>query len=176
MNIVIEILNQIIMDQTYAYVHELLNRQMALRAKIEESPIAGDIQFEYGKDYYQEEARSMGLRMIRDGLEREGEKLILDFTTEHYPGYEENEKKWISKMMRYLNAITPTLIDNLIAEGYIALQSNVELPNENAIFYPIYDLNIDTKRLLFMDSNILIDLRQADAFENLTGWVYYLSK
>ncbi|MEN5435534.1 hypothetical protein ABE545_18000 [Sphingobacterium faecium] len=163
------------MDETYAYVHELLNRQMALQAKIEDSPIAGDIQFEYGHDYYQEETRCMGLRMIRDGLDKEGEKLILDFTTEHYPGNEENEKKWIGKMMRYLNAITPTLIDNLLAEGYTALQSNVELPNENAIFYPIYDLNTDTKRLLFMDSNILIDLKQADAYENLQGWVYYTS-
>jgi len=164
------------MDQTYAYVHELLNRQMALRAKIEASPIAGDIQFEYGNDYYQEETRCMGLRMIRDGLDREGEKLMLDFITEHYPEHQENEKKWIGKMMRYLNAITPTLIDNLLAEQYTALQSNVELPNENAIFYPIYDLDTDTKRLLFMDSNILIDLKQADAFENLQGWVYYTSK
>ncbi len=31
------------MEHTFDYVHELLNRQMALRAKIEESPIAGDI-------------------------------------------------------------------------------------------------------------------------------------
>lgn len=164
------------MDETYAYVHELLNRQMALRAKIEDSPIAGDIQFEYGHDYYQEETRCMGLRMIRDRLDKEGEKLILDFTTEHYADNEENEKKWIGKMMRYLNAITPTLIDNLLAEGYTALQSNVELPNENAIFYPIYDLNTDTKRLLFMDSHILIDLKQADEFENFQGYVYYTSK
>lgn len=164
------------MDQTYAYIHELLNRQMALRAKIEASSIAGDIQFDYGNDYYQEETRSMGLRMIRDRLEKEGEKLILDFVTEHYPGGEELEKNYIGKMMRDLEAITPILIDNLLADGYRALQSNVELPNENALFYPIEDLNHDTKRLLFMDSTILIDLKQADAFENLAGWVYYPAK
>jgi hypothetical protein len=164
------------MDQTYAYVHELLNRQMALRAKIEASPLAGDIQFESGKDYYQEETRSMGLRMIRDGLEKEGEKLILDFVAEHYPGSEEREKTWIGKMMHELEAITPTLIENLLADGYRALQSNVELPNENALFCPIEDLNRDTKRLLFMDSTILVDLQQADAFENLVGWVYYPAK
>lgn len=164
------------MDQTYAYVHELLNRQMALRAKIEASPLAGDIQFEYGKDYYQEETRSMGLRMIRDGLEKEGEKLILDFVTEHYPGNEECEKTWIGKMMHELEAITPTLIENLLADGYRALQSNVELPNENALFLPVENLNRDTNRLLFMDSTILVDLQQADAFENLKGWVYYPAK
>ncbi|MCY1460974.1 hypothetical protein D9M71_785830 [compost metagenome] len=76
-------------------------------------------------------------------------------------------------MMHELEAITPILMDNLLADGYRALQSNVELPNENALFYPIEDLNRDTNRLLFMDSTILIDLKQADAFENLVGWVYY---
>lgn len=118
----------------------------------------------------------MGLRMIRDGLEKEGEKLILDFVAEHYPGSEEREKTWIGKMMHELEAITPTLIENLLADGYRALQSNVELPNENALFCPIEDLNRDTKRLLFMDSTILVDLQQADAFENLVGWVYYPAK
>ena len=111
--------------------------------------------------------------MIRDGLEKEGEKLILDFVAEHYPGCEEREKSWIGTMMRDLEAITPILIDNLLADGYRALQSNVELPNENALFYPIEDLKRDTNRLLYMDSTILIDLKQADAFENLVGWVYY---
>lgn len=31
------------MDQNYDYVHELRNRQMALRAKIEASAIVGEI-------------------------------------------------------------------------------------------------------------------------------------
>jgi len=58
---------------------------MALRAKIEESPIAGEIKMSYGRDFYQEEVRSTGLAMIRDGWDMEGEQLILDFVHEHYP-------------------------------------------------------------------------------------------
>lgn len=85
------------MEQTFDYIHELLNRQMALRAKIEASPIAGELELSYNNDYYQEEARSMGLAMIRDGFGDEGEQLILDFTNEHYPDRVEDERIWIKK-------------------------------------------------------------------------------
>lgn len=119
------------------YLHILRNRIMALRAKLENCPNAGDITFSYGQDYYQEEVRSIGLRMIRDGLYQEGEKLMLDYTREHYPDQEENEVLWISKMMRYLHSITDDLIDNLKAEGYTVLQSNTDLPYENALFFPV---------------------------------------
>ncbi|WP_270088969.1 hypothetical protein [Sphingobacterium sp. SYP-B4668] len=163
------------MDLTYDYIHELRNRQMALRAKIEASPIAGEIQFVYGEDYYQEEARSMGLRMIRDGLDLEGEQMILEFTREHYPTYVEEELKWISKMMRYLNAVTDTLIDNLLAEQYIALQGNIDLPNDNAIYYPIRELNEESILLFNLDILTLIDLTNPKETENLQGWVYYRS-
>lgn len=160
------------MDKSYAYIYELHNRQIALGAKIEASAFAGKINLEYGIDYFQEETRSMGLRMIRDGLIANGEKLILDYTIAHYPTQVANEKKWINKMMLHLARSTPEVIENLIIDGALALQSNVELPYENAIFYPIYDINIDTKRILFMDSNILIDLKLPQAFENLEGWIY----
>ncbi|WP_447768780.1 hypothetical protein [Sphingobacterium faecium] len=164
------------MDQNYDYIHELRNRQMALHAKIEASSIAGEIKFDYGKDYYQEEARCTGLRMIREGMNLEGENLILEYTKEYYPKYVEDEKKWIGKMMHDLNSITPTLIDNLIAEGYIALQSNVELPNDHALFYPIRELNVNSTRILFMDSDLLVNLIQSDSIDNLSGWVYYRSE
>lgn len=110
---------------------------MALRAKLEACPHAGEITFSYGQDFYQEEVRSIGLRMIRDGLYQEGEHLILEFTRQYYPDQVENEIRWIGKMMRYLHSITDALIDNLKAEGYTALQSNTDLPNENALFFPV---------------------------------------
>lgn len=119
------------------YLHILRNRIMALRAKLETCPHAGEITFSYGQDYYQEEVRSIGLRMIREGLYQEGEKLILDYTREHYPDEAETETRWIGKMMRYLHVITDALIDNLKAEGYTALQSNTDLPYENALFFPV---------------------------------------
>jgi hypothetical protein len=163
------------MDPTYDYFHELRNRQMALRAKIEASTIAGEIRFLYGRDCYQEEARSMGLRMIRHGLVTEGEQMILDFTREHYPQYVEEELKWISKMMHYLNAVTETLIDNLLAEGYVALQGNIDLPSDNAIFYPIDALNAESRLLFDLDIHTLIDLTQPKETQHLQGWVYYRS-
>lgn len=82
--------------------------------------------------------------MIREGINLEGENLILDYTKEYYPKYVEDEKKWIGKMMHGLNSITPTLIDNLIAEGYIALQSNVEFPNDYALI--LSDQRIECKQ------------------------------
>ncbi|AIM37124.1 hypothetical protein KO02_10800 [Sphingobacterium sp. ML3W] len=163
------------MNQIYDYIHELRNRQMALRARIEDSLAAGEIKFQYGEDHYQEEARCMGLRMIRDGLEKEGEQVILDFTKEHYPDQIDNERVWIGKMMRYLNAITDTLLDNIRAEGYIALQSNVELPNENAIFHPIRHLNIEHLPSLAMNGHSLVDLSQPETVKHLEGWLYYQS-
>ncbi|MGJ1266151.1 hypothetical protein ACR78F_01215 [Sphingobacterium spiritivorum] len=163
------------MDTTYNYVHELRNRQMALRAKIEASTIAGEIRFSYGQDCYQEEARSMGLRMIRDGLDLKGEQMILGFVREHYPDYVEEELKWISKMMRYLNKITDTLIDNLLAEGYIALHGNIDLPNENTLFYPLKILDEESLLHYKLNINTLIDLSRPQDLEHLEGWVYYKS-
>lgn len=164
------------MEQTFNYIHELFNREMALRAKIEASPIAGEISFSYGKDYYQEEVRSMGLAMIRDGLNNEGEQLILDFTREHYPDHVAQELAWIKKMMRYLVAITDTFIDNLHTEGYKWLQGNVDMPNEHAIFYPIYELN-ETSLLSFeLGLNTVVDLSQPNELETLQGWAYYRSE
>lgn len=164
------------MQQTFDYIHELLNRQMALRAKIEASPSAGEISFNYGEDYYQEEVRSMGLAMIREGMNDEGEQLILDFTLEHYPDKIDDERLWIQKMMRYLNAITDTLIDNLHAEGYKWLQGNVDMPNEHAIFYPIYELNADSLQSLELALNTIVDLSKPEELENLQGWLYYRSE
>ena len=168
-------LNNQAMDSTYNYIHELRNRQMALRAKIEASTIAGEIQFSYGQDCYQEEARSMGLRMIRDGLDLKGEQMILGFVREHYPAYVEEELKWISKMMRYLNKITDTLIDNLLAEGYIALHGNIDLPNENTLFYPLKILDKESLLHYKLNINTLIDLNRPQDLEHLEGWVYYKS-
>ncbi|OOG19025.1 hypothetical protein BWD42_03475 [Sphingobacterium sp. CZ-UAM] len=164
------------MEQTFDYIHELLNRQMALRAKIEASPSAGEISFSYGEDYYQEEVRSMGLAMIREGMNDEGEQLILDFTQEHYPDKIDNERLWIQKMMRYLNAITDTLIDNLHAEGYKWLQGNVDMPNEHAIFYPLFDLNADSLQSLELGLNTIVDLSKPEELESLHGWLYYRSE
>ncbi|MGB3065924.1 hypothetical protein [Sphingobacterium thalpophilum] len=164
------------MEQTFDYIHELLNRQMALRVKIEASPIAGELELSYNNDYYQEEARSMGLAMIRDGFGDEGEQLILDFTNEHYPDRVEDERIWIKKMMRYLNAITDTLIDNFHAEGYKWLQGNVDMPNENAIFYPIHELNAASLQSFELGLNTVVDLRQANEVEQLQGWAYYRSE
>ncbi|MDM1295685.1 hypothetical protein HX021_15445 [Sphingobacterium sp. N143] len=161
------------MESTFDYIHELLNRQMALRAKIEASPIAGEIIFTYGNDYYQEEVRSMGLAMIREGLDTEGEQLILDFTKEHYPMHVDNELKWIKKMMRYLQLITDTFIDNLHAEGYRWLQSNVDMPNTHALFYPIYELDTASLQAVHLGLNTLVDLAQPDQLEKLQGWAYY---
>lgn len=161
------------MEQAFDYIHELLNRQMALRAKIEASPIAGEIHFRYADDYYQEEVRSMGLAMIREGMNDEGEQLILDFTQEYYPDHLDDERMWIQKMMRYLNAITDTLIDNLHAEGYKWLQGNVDMPNEHAIFYPLYELNADSLQSLELALNTIVDLSKPDELENLQGWLYY---
>jgi len=163
------------MEQTFDYVHELLNRQMALRAKIEESPIAGEIKMSYGQDYYQEEVRSMGLAMIRDGLGMEGEQIILDYVHEHYPNQVENELIWINKMMHYLEAITDTFIDNLLAEGYQWLQGNVDMPNEYIIFYPIRQLDEFGKLSLSLGLNTLVDLKKLNELEQLQGWVYYRS-
>jgi len=161
------------MDQTFNYIHELRNREMALRAKIMGSPFAGDIQFAYGQDYYQEEVRSIGLRMIRDGLTKDGEKIILEYTQEHYPEYVEDELKWIGKMMRYLRAVTDTLIDNLLAEKYVILQGNIDLPSENIIFYPLKKLNSESKTSLILEFNNLIDITQPAQTLDLQGWVYY---
>lgn len=161
------------MEQPFDYIHELLNRQMALRAKIEASPIAGEIKFSYGNDYYQEEVRSMGLAMIHDGLNDQGEQLILDFIKEHYPKHLDAELEWIKKMMRYLNAITDTFIDNLHAEGYRWLQGNVDLPNEHAIFYPIFELNSASLQSFELGLNMVVDLTNANEVENLRGWAYY---
>ncbi len=164
------------MEQAFDYIHELLNRQMALRAKIEASPIAGEIYFRYADDYYQEEVRSMGLAMIREGMSDEGEQLILDFTQEYYPDHLDDERMWIQKMMRYLNVITDTLIDNLHAEGYKWLQGNVDMPNEHAIFYPLYELNADSLQSLELALNTIVDLSKPEELENLQGWLYYRSE
>ncbi|MGJ1509410.1 hypothetical protein ACR79N_24705 [Sphingobacterium siyangense] len=163
------------MEQTFDYIHELLNRQMALRAKIEESPIAGEIKMSYGQHFYQEEVRSMGLAMIRDGWDMEGEQLILDFTHEHYPTRAKDELIWINKMMHYLEAITDTFIDNLHAEGYRWLQGNVDMPNEHAIFYPVHDIDAFGKLSQELGLNTLIDLKIPNPLEQLPGWIYYRS-
>ena len=163
-------------DKTYSYIHELRNREMALRAKIFASPLGGKIEFSYGHDYFQEEVRSMGLRMMRDGLRKEGEKLILDYTEQHYPSDLENERIWITKMIRYLRAITDPLIDNLQAEQYIALQGNIDLPSENVLFYPIKELNEESNDSLIIGFNNVIALNQTESTLEVTGWVYYRSE
>lgn len=158
------------------YVHTLRNRIMALRAKIEDRPKAGQLVFQYDEDYYQEETRSIGIRMIREGYNEEGEKLIVDFTREHYPDYTKHETKWVSKMMRYLNVFSDTLIDNLRGEGFVALQSNTDLPNENALFYPIFsraqsrstDLQLGLMTVVLLD-----EIKNGDNFE---GLLYYKSE
>lgn len=163
------------MEQTFDYVHELLNRQMALRAKIEESPIAGEINLSYGQDFYQEEVRSIGLAMIRDGLDMEGEQLMLDYVHEHYPTRVEDERDWINKMMHYLGAITDTFIDNLQAEGYRWLQGNVDMPNEYALFYPVHEMDEFGRLSHKLGLNTLVDLKNPDELEQLKGWIYYRS-
>lgn len=163
------------MEQTFDYVHELLNRQMALRAKIEESPIAGDINMIYGQDFYQEEVRAMGLAMIRDGWDLEGEQLIQDYVAEHYPERTNDELIWINKMMHYLEAVTDTFIDNLQAAGYKWLQGNVDMPNENALFYPVHEIDEFGALSAKLGINNLIDLKNSDELENLQGWIYYRS-
>lgn len=160
------------MNQESEYTHTLRNRLMALRAKIEASPLAGDIQFQYGQDYYQEEVRSMGIFLIRNGFEKDGENMILDFVKEHYPLYVEQEIKWISKMMHYLNNITTILIDNLIAEGYTHLQSNTDLPYEHAIFYPIKGLNDTSYLSIQLGIAFLIDLKKVQS-EKISGLLYF---
>gem|GEM_PF-195318 len=163
------------MEQTFDYVHELLNRQMALRAKIEESPIAGEINLGYGQDFYQEEVRSMGLAMIRDGWTVEGEQMVLDYVHEHYPTQIEDERNWINKMMHYLEAITDTFIDNVQAEGYRWLQGNVDMPNEHAIFYPVHELDEFGKLSVELGLKTLVDLKNPDELEQLQGLIYYRS-
>lgn len=164
------------MQETFDYIHELLNRQMALRAKIEASPLAGELRFYYGNDYYQEEARSIGLAMIREGMDAEGQQVILDFTKEHYRNHVDAEILWIARMMRDLLAITDTFVDNLQADGYTYLQSNVDLPNRHAIFYPIH--NLDEKSLLSSEIGLytVLDLRDVNHLEHLEGWAYYRPK
>lgn len=163
------------MEQTFDYVHELLNRQMALRAKIEESPIAGEININYGQDFYQEEVRSMGLAMIRDGWAMEGEQLILDYVHEHYPTRIEDERNWINKMMHYLEVITDIFIDNVRAEGYRWLQGNVDMPNEHVIFYPVHELDEFGKLSLQLGLNTIVDLKNPSELEQLQGLIYYRS-
>ncbi|HAF35412.1 MAG TPA: hypothetical protein DCG88_15620 [Sphingobacterium sp.] len=163
------------MEQTFDYIHELLNRQMALRAKIEESPIAGEIKMSYGRDFYQEEVRSTGLAMIRDGWDMEGEQLILDFVHEHYPMRVKDELTWINKMMHYLAAVTDTFIDNLHAEGYCFLQGNVDISNEHAIFYPVHELDAFGKLSQELGMNTIVDLKISNQLEQLQGWIYYRS-
>lgn len=160
---------------TYEYLHTLRNRMMALRAKIEENPKAGELQPVYGHDMYQEEIRCMGLRMIRDGLNHEGENLILDFVREHYPESIETERNWIGKMMRYLNLITDTLIDNLLAEGYIGLRSNTDLPYENALFYPIRTLTGDNSLYHRLNIQTLVPLDGLQGSAKFEGWLYFPS-
>ncbi|WP_104381843.1 hypothetical protein [Sphingobacterium sp. HMA12] len=164
------------MEQAFDYIHQLLNRQMALRAKIEASPVAGEISFRYANDYYQEEVRSMGLAMIRDGMSDEGEQLILDFTQEYYPDHLDDECLWIKKMIRYLSAVTDTLIDNLHAEGYKWLQGNVDMPNEHALYYPLHKLNADSLQSLELGLHTIVDLSKPEEFEDLHGWLYYRSE
>lgn len=148
---------------------------MALRAKIEAYPGAGDLSFSYGQDYYQEEARSMGLHMIREGMLEEGEKTILDYCREHYPDQVEAEVRWISKMMRYLNAFTDTLLDNLRGEGYVALQSNTDLPHENALFYPLKSL-ADARVLdVQIGLRTVITLDEQTEANKLEGYLYFPS-
>lgn len=160
------------MNQESEYHRVLRNRLMALRAKIEKSPLAGEIQFQYGQDYYQEEIRSMGLHLIREGWSMQGETMILDFIEEHYPDYIEEETKWINKMMRYLRAITETLIDNLKAEGYTHLQSNTDLPHEHALFYPIRDLTDVSYLAIQLDLKLVINLDEVQT-EHMDGWLYF---
>jgi len=148
---------------------------MALRAKIEESPIAGEIKMSYGRDFYQEEVRSTGLAMIRDGWDMEGEQLILDFVHEHYPMRVKDELTWINKMMHYLAAVTDTFIDNLHAEGYRFLQGNVDMPNEQAIFYPVHELDAFGKLSQELGMNTIVDLKISNQLEQLQGWIYYHS-
>ncbi|SUJ28027.1 Uncharacterised protein [Sphingobacterium multivorum] len=148
---------------------------MALRAKIEESPIAGEIKMSYGRDFYQEEVRSTGLAMIRDGWDMEGEQLILDFVHEHYPMRVKDELTWINKMMHYLAVVTDTFIDNLHAEGYRFLQGNVDMPNEHAIFYPVHELDAFGKLSQELGMNTIVDLKISNQLEQLQGWIYYRS-
>ncbi len=161
------------MNQTNDYIQELHNREMTLRDRILTSPQAYKTKLAYGEDYFQEEFRSMGLRMIRDGLAKEGEQFILKYTEKNYPDYIDDEIKWIGKMMNYLRAITDTLIDNLQAEKYIMLQGNIAMPSENIIFYPLKRLNRESTRYLSAGFNNLIDITQPENIINLQGWLYY---
>ncbi|HZH54292.1 MAG TPA: hypothetical protein VFD72_01465 [Sphingobacteriaceae bacterium] len=155
------------------YLHTLRNRMMALRANIEECPLAGDLTLKYGCDYYQEEIRSMGLRMMKEGLNEEGEKLILNYTREHYPEFVESEKIWISKMMRYANAITDTLIDNLRGEGFLGIQSNTDLPNENALFQPVRSLSEIKDQDWQLGLQTFIPLTEEIDTKKLPGYLYF---
>lgn len=163
------------MQNTMEHTHTLRNRIMALRAKIEAYPQAGDLVFRYGQDYYQEETRSIGLHMIREGMLEEGEKTILDYCREHYPDQVETEVRWISKMMRYLNAFTDTLLDNLRGEGYIALQSNTDLPNENALFYPLKTLADARVIDVQIGLRTVIQLDEQTEANQLDGYLYFPS-
>lgn len=155
------------------HLHTLRNRIMALRAKLEECPLAGDLTLKYGCDYYQEETRSMGLRMMKDGLNQEGEELILNYTLEHYPEFVETEKMWISKMMRYVNGITDTLIDNLRGEGYLGIQSNTDLPYENALFQPVRSLSEIKDQDWQLGLQTFIPLSEEIDANKLPGFLYF---
>lgn len=129
------------------HTHTLRNRIMALRAKIEAYPGAGDLPFSYGHDYCRE----------------------------HYPDQVEAEVRWISKMMRYLNAFTDTLLDNLRGEGYVALQSNTDLPHENALFYPLKSL-ADARVLdVQIGLQTVITLDEQTEANKLEGYLYFPS-
>jgi len=157
------------------YIHELRNREMALRAKLFNSPIGDKISLKYGQDFFQEEVRSMGLRLIRDGFDKEGENVILEYTQHHYPTYLQDERNWIHKMMRYLRAINETLIDNLKAEQYILIKANIELPSENALFYPLKSLNEECENARIIGFNQIITLNQLEK-SDFKGWLYYRSE
>ncbi len=111
--------------------------------------------------------------MIRDGWDVEGEQLIQDYVAEHYPTRTNDELIWINKMMHHLEAVTDTFIDNLQAAGYKWLQGNVDMPNENVLFYPVHEIDEFGALSAKLGINNLIDLKNIDELRNVQGWIYY---
>jgi len=163
------------METNYPYQEILADRIHALEQVLESMP--GEIHpgRRYGEDLFQEEFRSMGLRLIRDGLDREGESLILAYTEKHYPENIQEERLWIPKMVRYPNAITDILLDNLHAEGYVGLQANTIPFYENALLYPVKSVEETEAFLLTLPICTIIPLSEVVGNFKQLGLLYFKS-
>lgn len=163
------------METTYPYNLILNDRLHALELFVENHPLWCNKNRSYGEDIFQEEVRCMGLRMIRDGLDREGENLILDFTRKYYPEALQYEMIWGAKMMRYLSTLTETLVENLLAEGYIALQGNTLPGYENTLFFPIKSIEEAEEFLTSLSLTTIQPLKEFLGHRKLSGWLYFKS-